>query len=196
MEYNTPSDQYRKLEELYSDMSDARLQEMAEQADDLTEIAQQVLRAEISKRGLDKPAPKACAEVPLGDKSEVVSIMKLNDLAKAQSIVDAIEAAGIAACAVPEKVEFVDGASEEHLDVRVVRTDIGRALEFIRATFPDEEAPEEVDNRVEVCPHCQSAEIVLESLDSEPGDAGPPKYNWTCEACGHQWKDEGLEQLA
>lgn len=48
------ADAYRKLQELYADMSDGKLEDMAENIDDLTEIAQQVLRAEISKRGLDE----------------------------------------------------------------------------------------------------------------------------------------------
>ncbi len=197
MENNSSSDPYRKLEELYADMSDARLQEMADGADDLTEIARQVLRAEISKRGLDKPAPVTSSDGASPDSTDVVSIWKINDPARAQSVVDALNNAGIAACVVPEKVEFADSGSEEQHDVRVVRTDTGRALEVIRASFPDDDAPaEEVDDRVEVCPNCQSANIVLESLDSESGSAGPPKYNWICEACGHQWKDEGLEQLA
>ena len=47
------SDAYRKLQELYADMSDSRIESMAENIDDLTEMAQQVLRAEMSKRGLD-----------------------------------------------------------------------------------------------------------------------------------------------
>lgn len=197
MEFNPSSEQYRKLEELYADMSDARLQEMADKAGDLTELAQQVLHAELSKRGLDKQAPQLSTAEPVTDDSEVVSIWKLKDPAKAQSVVDALNAAGIAACAVPEIVELADGASEEQHDVRVVRNDIGRALEFIQTTFPDEEAPaEEADARVEVCPNCQSADIVLESVDATAGEDSSQTYNWTCDACGHHWKDEGQEQLA
>lgn len=197
MEYNPSSEQYRKLQELYADMSDARLMEMAGQAADLTELAQQVLRAEVAKRGLDKPTPVASSDGVTPDSTDVVSIWKLNDPDKAQSVVDALEAAGIAACVVPEKVEFAGGGSEEQHDVRVVRTDTGRALEVIRANFQDDDAPEEeLDTRVEVCPNCQSADIVLESVDAAPGKDSSQTYNWTCGACGHQWKDEGQEQLA
>lgn len=54
-----PSEQYRRLQELYAEMSDSRLESMAEGMDDLTEMAQQVLRAEISKRGLGKKLQNA-----------------------------------------------------------------------------------------------------------------------------------------
>jgi hypothetical protein len=197
MEHNPSSEQYRKLEELYADMSDARLHEMADGAADLTEIAQHVLRAEISKRGLDKQARAIASDEASSNPGDVVSIWKLNNAAKAQSVVDALNNAGIAACVVPEKLELADGGSEEQHDVRVVRTDTGRALEIIRASFPDEDTPEEeVDTRMEVCPNCQSADIVLESVDAAPGEGSSQVYNWSCGGCGHQWKDEGQEQLA
>ena len=56
------ADAYRKLQELYADMSDEKLEDMAEGIGDLTEIAQQVLRAEISKRGLDGQGTPAASE--------------------------------------------------------------------------------------------------------------------------------------
>jgi hypothetical protein len=64
MENMSNADEYRHLQELYADMSDSRLDAMADDIDDLTEIAQQVLRAEISKRGLDAQA-KDPSEKPI-----------------------------------------------------------------------------------------------------------------------------------
>jgi hypothetical protein len=46
------ADEYRHLEELYAEMSDAQIEAMSGEMEDLTDIAKQVLRTEISKRGL------------------------------------------------------------------------------------------------------------------------------------------------
>jgi len=60
MEYVDQPEQYRRLQELYAEMSDEEIEDLSGQTEDLTEIAQQVLRGEISKRrlgpsGFDSP---------------------------------------------------------------------------------------------------------------------------------------------
>ena len=46
------ADEQRKLEQRYTKLSDERIAAMWAHMDDYTELAQQILRAEISKRGL------------------------------------------------------------------------------------------------------------------------------------------------
>jgi len=53
MEYVDQPEQYRRLQELYAEMSDEEIEDLSGQTEDLTEIAQQVLRGEISKRRLE-----------------------------------------------------------------------------------------------------------------------------------------------
>jgi len=196
MESVNPTDQYRKLEELYTEMSDSRLQEMAGQIDDLTDIAQEVLRAEISRRRLDK----ATAEIPinrpvaLGD--DLVRVWGAKDQSEAESVADVLVSAGIPAIPGTEKFELVDGGFEEQPVVRVVPESRLRALELLGQYFPQAPEPEEDETVVAVCPNCKSPEIIFESLDSQQGEKDAVKFNWSCDACGHQWRDDGLEQLA
>ena len=52
-----PQQYWRDLTELYRQMSDGELRELAASPDDLTEVARQVLRDEIKKRRLDETRP-------------------------------------------------------------------------------------------------------------------------------------------
>jgi hypothetical protein len=200
METANTADEYRRLEELYGEMSDSRLQDMADQVGDLTYLAQQVLRAEVSKRGLDKQAPDVSPEDDIPSDIGLTGIWRAKDPTKARSIIDILKSAGIPACMVPEKVEFTDGGFEDWVDIKVVQSDQGRAYELLRQYFPpeqeSEERLEEDNEHVAVCPTCHSPEIVFQSLNIEPAPGAAAKYNWTCDACGYQWEDDGLEQFA
>jgi DNA-directed RNA polymerase subunit M/transcription elongation factor TFIIS len=196
METIDHTNEYRRLEELYAEMSDSRLQEMADRVGDLTDLAQQVLRAEISRRGLDKRGPAATGKGFFPAEDELVGIWRVKDTAEAKSVMDVLESAGIPASLGTEKIEIVGGGFENELTVEVLPESRYRALEKLHQAFPQEPEPEEDVERVAVCPNCHSPDIVFQGLDSEPAPDTPAKYNWTCDACGHQWKDNGLEQLA
>jgi hypothetical protein len=46
------------------------------------------------------------------------------------------------------------------------------------------------------CPKCRSEEIVFDRREVEPGrEPGPDaKFDWHCDACGHVWEDDGIEE--
>src|SRR5689334_1382034 len=112
------SDQYGKLQQLYGEMSDNRLLEMADQIDDLTEIAQEVLRAEIATRGLDNKKPGSSAKRSLPPEDELTVVWWAKDPSEAESIVDALESAGVPAAQGVERFQLVDGGFEEQPVVR------------------------------------------------------------------------------
>ena len=63
----------------------------------------------------------------------------------------------------------------------------------------DAEATAEVaDGEVPRCPQCHSADIVFQGLDEQPKEdsVANSKFNWSCDSCGHQWKDDGVEEEA
>jgi DNA-directed RNA polymerase subunit M/transcription elongation factor TFIIS len=190
-----PSEAYRKLEEMYAEMSDSKLQEMADHADDLTEVAQQVLRAEISKRGLEKPHQDQPNTDSVTDE-ELVRVWVAKDSTEAQTVVKLLEDAGIPTFLSMEKIEYVDGSTEDKPVVKVFFSEGQRALPLLREYFPPEAEEEDNDDRVAVCPNCRSSDIVFQSLDPAPAPGAAAKFNWSCAACGHQWRDDGLEQLA
>jgi hypothetical protein len=38
-------------------------------------------------------------------------------------------------------------------------------------------------------------EVIFEGLIAQPAptkDNSSPQYEWTCDSCGHQWKDDGI----
>jgi len=65
MDHVDHAEEYRQLQQHYADLSDARLMEMFDLIDDYTEIAQQVLRAEIARRGLDPERQGETASSPV-----------------------------------------------------------------------------------------------------------------------------------
>ena len=190
------TDQYRKLEELYAEMSDRRLEEMAEQIDNLTDMAKEVLEAEISRRGLGKGTPEAPVEGPVPSGDELVGVWGVKDDIEAESVMSVLESAGIPAVLGVEQYELVDGGFEDQLVVKVVRESRLRAMELLHQHFPRELEQHAADELVVVCPSCKSPDIIFQSLDSQPGTNVAAKFNWSCDACGHQWRDDGLVQLA
>jgi len=242
MENINQADEYRRLEELYAEMSDQEIEAMSGQMEDLTDTAKQVLRAEISKRGLgprgldaaDDPVKVARralnAEIceqeldaqgldtanqldpflrdpfPAGldpARYHMYCVEKATDAAEAREIMNVLETAGLKAYLGPDNVESVDdyrGSYEEGVEIKVMKFQAKYAIAELRR-FAAREAQRETsedENLVARCPKCNSGDIVFQSIDVEPGtEPGPDaKYNWTCDACGHQWKDDGIEKVA
>jgi hypothetical protein len=100
----------------------------------------------------------------------------------------------------------VDGVTSNWADgvvVRVMRVGLGWA----RATLPafdyryiPESEKEQLDEESQLpdvrvcCPKCRSQEVVLEDAGSEDPAAveTAAQFDWTCVACGNQWRDEGI----
>jgi len=124
--------------------------------------------------------------------------------------------AGIACFFGPDLIDDLDRLeySNDGVGVHVLKADLKRAQfvlrGFLAKIHEDEEA---IPDHSVHCPKCHSTEILLQGLDSdtpqdddeeqedteETGQAltqharSAPKYNWSCDACGYQWRDEGVE---
>jgi hypothetical protein len=247
METIDHSDEYRRLQELYADMSDSRLEQMADGIDDLTEIAQQVLRAEMAKRGLgaplqgaaaveiarqalqrelsepDEDAPFAAAakeedpilarESPADPNNrgsgipnldphayDPIAIWYVDDPAKAQHIMGILNSAGIKSYLGPDNVENVEdykGSYEDGVEVKVMKFQARFAVDGLRRVLPPEPERESADDTGYAigCPKCNSEDLIFQGIVVEAGKGSAPveKNSWTCDACGHQWKDDGIE---
>lgn len=68
--WNDPATEWRRLTEHYRSLSDQELQELSANLNDLTEVAQQVLRDEMKVRGLSEPWPATSAAPKEGEISE------------------------------------------------------------------------------------------------------------------------------
>jgi hypothetical protein len=113
-------------------------------------------------------------------------------LVEARKLQDILEAAGIRYDWGP--------VSSDGIALRVYRTDLGRAVRALDLALPSESEEAEERDYAPVCPKCHSSKIVFQSRDPEPvtGSGAMPdsKFNWSCDACGHQWKDDGIEEEA
>ncbi len=202
--------EWRKLAETYGGMSDEELCSLAAEAYELTDLAKQALRAEITTRGLqaemaETPPPsdsKSEEEGPQGDldpeELNLVCATRVWEAGEARDTMKALYDAGIPAYLGPENVEHVNefhGSFDAGVDIRVRDVDQQRALAAL-AQAPsqtDEDRSEEEPFTLR-CPKCQSEEIMLEEFVPAPkatGYARPAMFRWRCDACGHQWEDDG-----
>jgi hypothetical protein len=79
---DTPEQERHRLSELYAQMSDGELREIADDADDLTDVARQVLVEETGKRGLDIRLSESMA-VRSFESRDMVNVRQFRDLPEA-----------------------------------------------------------------------------------------------------------------
>src|ERR1051326_8096175 len=92
-----PDQERARLAESYSRQTDEELEELAKHAEDLTDIALQSLRTELSRRGLrqDPPQEFADADQPEPAFRDLVTVRSYWNLLEAELAKGALEAAGI-----------------------------------------------------------------------------------------------------
>jgi hypothetical protein len=202
-----PIEESRHLQERYARLSDDELQAVADEGYDLTDIAKQTLRAEILGRGLhvqlrSAPAPPtpdpATSDFDPSDLDLVIA-SRVWDLAEARQLKSILDDARIPSYLGPDNLDTLEtfrGNFDGGVDLKVRYVDNQRALQAISQSLPPDSEVE--TDYVPRCPKCHSPEIVFHSLDS--GSAAnsdfDSKFNWSCDACGHQWRDEGIEEEA
>ena len=218
-----PSTQWTELSERYRSLADDELESLAAEAYDLTDIAREVLQAEITSRHLNvklnTTAPErdeereeqdAVADNPEFDPANftLVEVHRCWDAAEAHIAKDILDNSRIPSWFGPDNLERVDdyrGSYERGVLLRVCEEDRQRAMAAFAQHWPKDESTvkaempsqsEEEQATQLVCPKCHSPEIVFESLDKDSPDADDlyAKYNWHCDACGNDWQDDGVEK--
>ncbi|HWG39319.1 MAG TPA: hypothetical protein VN658_02125 [Candidatus Acidoferrales bacterium] len=196
--------QWQQLKESYEHMTEDELGALAEQAYDLTDIAREALQAVITERGftvqlkLKSPAPPP-GEPPEDDEG-LINFGWPENAEDARQTMGALSAAGIPSFLGPNKVMHLEefrGRFNGPVSLKIRDVDRNRALAAFARPHGDnnEKAPEDEKDYAILCPKCHSAKVVLEGRDS--GMAEPPptaKFQWSCDACGHQWVDDGILQ--
>ena len=164
--------QFRQLKENYERMTEGELAAIAERAYDLTEIAREALQVVIMEKGVDIPIKMDPLALPPEDENLVIFGWPRGAEAAGASM-KILAAAGI----------------PSFLNVEVLEGDLKRAHAALEDAFEYEDTEEEKDYAV-LCPKCRSGAVVLEERDS----SSTAPFHWHCDACGHQWSDEGIEQ--
>ena len=177
--------QFRQLKENYEHMTEGELCALAEKAYDLTEIAREALQAVIVEKGIDlqlKMDPLMPPPPP--EDEDLVIFRRETNLNETVLAMRALDAAGI-----PSFLCLEVRAA----DVKRAHAALDRAIEEdIKEDGKGD--PDETECAI-LCPKCHSAKVILKgrtaTLEASPRDVW---YQWSCDACGHQWVDQGFVQ--
>ena len=176
--------QFRQLKENYERMTEGELAAIAERAYDLTEIAREALQVVIMEKGVDIPIKMDPLALPPEDENLVIFGWPRGAEAAGESM-KILAAAGI----------------PSFLTLEVRPDDVKRAHAALQRAY--DEMDKDVKDDLEktdyaiLCPQCHSAKVILQGRTSTL-EANPfgIKYKWICDACGHQWTDNGWVQQA
>lgn len=203
-----PARYWQDLTENYRQMSDGELLELAAKPEELTDIAQQVLRDEMKVRALapaaqksqgampmrlDRPAalhwePTRFRNAPPDEKNESeqpheytwkTMLCECDTREEALDVAMALKEAGIESWISTPNLSWGLGGPR----LQVAADQLEQAQAFLSSYVPRQQQPEEVpDFELPRCPKCGGTEdVVLESAE--------PTNSWLCEACGAEWVD-------
>ena len=150
----------------------------------------------------EPPPDSTDAPDPYAEERKLVELCTVWSLSDALQVQTLLDAAGIPFYMGAEKATQVDPGTTNFVNgisVQVMSVGLPWARQAMRHYTPENEPPavkdEEPEDLAIRCPKCHSTEVVLERLLSEPASAtdnSSSKFDWTCDACGHQWEDEGV----
>jgi hypothetical protein len=130
---------------------------------------------------------------------ELCTVWSVRDALKVQTILDA---AGIPFFMGAEKATGVDRVTSNFakgVRVQIMRIGLPWAMPGMRYYEPEDDPTpketEELDELAVRCPKCHSTEVVFQGGTSTlvvATDDSSQRYQWTCDACGHQWEDDGV----
>ncbi|HEX3966866.1 MAG TPA: hypothetical protein VHW70_02765 [Edaphobacter sp.] len=193
--------QYQELVTLYGTYSDGELVELGRGMADLTEMAQEALKGELTRRGL-KIAPAKPVETRIPTDEDLADMRTYAESAPDECIFDfqteeaasaayyALTREGINAIVVSPKNAKPAGPGPR---VVVTPKDAERAEAVFSQLSTDkltEEVLEHSEDEFDVprCPACGAEDTVLESVD--------PANQWRCEDCGHTWFEEPVSAIS
>jgi len=199
------SEQWRRLTELYGQMSDGELLDIAGKILELTDIARTILAQELKQRGLEMPREetpppfaKPDPDDPYAEDRELITLCWVWSMADAKQLADLLSGPdipffmGAENATRPEAVtsNFVDG-----VEVKIMRIALPWARVVLQHYEPENEpdstkTEEEFENVAVRCPKCGSEDVVFGDLTTEP-EENRSKFDWTCDSCGQQWQDDG-----
>ena len=199
--------QLQQLKESYEHMTEDELGAVAEDAYDLTDIAREALQAVITEKGiavrlkLEPPAP-----LPPEDDEGLINFSWPDNAEDAWRWMRVLTAARIPSFLGPDNVmhlEEFQGRFDGPVSLKIRNVDRKRAYAAVKRAYARarangwEKEPEDEKDYAVLCPKCHSVKVVLEGRDLKLADPSlAVKFQWSCDACGHQWEDEGILQEA
>jgi DNA-directed RNA polymerase subunit M/transcription elongation factor TFIIS len=208
-----PAAESFELAERYRRMSDDEIRDLARQQSELTDLAREVLKNEMSQRRLSpEPAPPPAPEPASDDESSYDDDRRLVLLTYVWCAEDALqiqkrlELAEVPFFIGPGKATSVDAVKSSFADglsLQVMQVGVPYARAAIQYYKPVYDPIREAEDKGEIkdvpvrCPKCKSEEVIFDhvvSANKNPADDTPVKFQWTCDSCGYQWEDDGVVQ--
>ena len=205
--------EWRRLAELYRLKTDEELVGLARTKAELTEVAQEALANEMSVRRLkvppDAPVAPPIPQRPLDpaydEDRQLITISTVWSVADALRLQRLLDGAGIPFFMGEEKATGVNAVTSNFakgVPVRIMKVGWPWARQALLDYFPKDEPESErlereaAEKEVPVrCPKCHSTDVVFDDLvGKEPTteEDSPLQFEWSCEACGNRWKDDGV----
>ena len=190
--------QYQELVTLYASYGDEELMTLARGMSDLTEMAQEALRGEISRRGLKVSATPERSETRVLSEDDLADLRAFAALAPAECVFEYEDGHGASAASLALREAGIESVvlqqDGSRMDVRGTRVvvapeDAEEAARVLSQPLAErfrreveESAPEEF--ALPQCPKCGGNETLLEAVE--------PANQWHCDDCGHDWLEEDL----
>lgn len=199
----------RRLAELYANLEEGELEEIAADAGSLTRTASEALRSEMMSRGM--PATKPGAEAwgsshASGSEQEApgpVLIGRYRVLLEAMVAKSMLDSAGIESFLVNENLVRMGfhSALLGGIKLMVREEDAETARKLLEEKIPEKlDVPEVGEYAQPRCPQCGSLDVGFDETEKEGAMAamallGVPLVTrhkgGTCHACGHEWGYDG-----
>jgi len=190
--------QYQELVTLYASYGDVELMTLARGMSDLTEMAQEALRGEISRRGLKVSATPERSETRMLSEDDLADLRAFAALAPAECVFEYEDGHGASAASLALREAGIESVvlqqDGSRMDVRGTRVvvapeDAEEAARVLSQPLAErfrreveESAPEEF--ALPQCPKCGGNETLLEAVE--------PANQWHCDDCGHDWLEEDV----
>jgi hypothetical protein len=197
--------EHQRLAALYAGMEPGELEQIAAQAETLTDVAKQALRAEMSRRGMSplletRPDPSVSKHT-----KPPVMIRRYQSLPEALLSKSILDSAGIESFLADENLVRIDWFYSNLVGgiKLLVRNDDADAASKLLA----QEIPKEFDvagigeYRQPRCPRCQSFDVIFDELNKKVAYMGflflklpisITSSKWKCHKCGNVW-EEGVD---
>ncbi|WP_213805661.1 hypothetical protein [Granulicella sp. dw_53] len=182
--------QYTELTQHYGTLANEELNELALTYNDLTEPAQQALKAEFNRRGLSLPTPSQDPALKNNTEDSPLQSFAANppeectfeftDVEEAYLAQSLLKSAGIPSILPTSELGAIDTPRLIVGPSDAVSAQLLLSRPNALGTVTDEDAifP------TATCPQCGTPDPLLESVE--------PTNHWLCEACNHRWQDAPL----
>jgi hypothetical protein len=191
----------QRLTQVYFGMTLEELGLVVADSASLTDVARDVLKTELARRGLAVEMDDTPADEYFFEERNLVSIRRFRDLPEALLAKGSLESSGIECFLADDNMVRMDWFISNLLGgikLAVNQDDVEAATAIL-----DEPVPETLDvegvgeYQQPRCPECQSLDVNFEQLSKIAYPSAwlglpMPLHDkaWTCRSCGHKWQDQ------